>query len=123
MVKPKLRMSVVATPVVQPSGADQAAVTLENVEGEIGGLTISDPPTQAEVQALRNKCEEFADDVRACWSGLAPISFAACLLSCAIGACDISASQHQKDPRGNDKERQNHRDPGSLFRRSMKMKS
>jgi hypothetical protein len=30
-----------------------------------GGLTISDPPTQAEVQALRDKCEELADDVRA----------------------------------------------------------
>jgi hypothetical protein len=45
--------------------ADQAAVTLGNVDGEIGGLTISDPPTQAEVQALRDKCEELADDVRA----------------------------------------------------------
>jgi hypothetical protein len=54
-----------ATPVVQPSGADQAAVTLGNADGEIGGLTISDPPTQAEVQALRDKCEELADDVRA----------------------------------------------------------
>jgi hypothetical protein len=32
---------------------------------EIGGLTISDPPTQAEVQALRDRCEELADDVRA----------------------------------------------------------
>ncbi len=53
------------TPVVQPSGADQAVVTLGNVDGEIGGLTISDPPTQAEVQALRDKCEELADDVRA----------------------------------------------------------
>jgi len=27
-------------------------------------LTISDPPTQAEVQALRGKAEELADDVR-----------------------------------------------------------
>ena len=54
-----------ATPVVQPSGADQAAVTLGNTDGEIGGLTISDPPTQAEVQALRDKAEELADDVRA----------------------------------------------------------
>jgi hypothetical protein len=52
-------------PVVQPSGADQAAVTLGNMDAEIGGLTISDPPTQAEVQALREKCEELADDVRA----------------------------------------------------------
>jgi len=54
-----------ATPIVQPSGAAQAAVTLANVNGEIGALTISDPPTQAEVQALRDKCEELADDVRA----------------------------------------------------------
>ena len=54
-----------ATPVAQPSGADQAAVTLGNTGGEIGVLTISDPPTHAEVQALRDKCEELADDVRA----------------------------------------------------------
>ena len=54
-----------ATPVVQPSGADQAAVTLGNTDGEIAGLTISDPPTQAEIQALRDKSEELADDVRA----------------------------------------------------------
>jgi hypothetical protein len=53
------------TPVTQPAGADQAAVALGNVDGEIAGLTISDPPTQAEVQALRDKAEELADDVRA----------------------------------------------------------
>jgi hypothetical protein len=53
------------TPVTQPAGASQAAVTLGNTDGAIGGLTISDPPTQAEVQALRDKCEELADDVRA----------------------------------------------------------
>jgi hypothetical protein len=53
------------TPVTQPAGASQAAVTLGNADGEIGGLTISDPPTQAEVQALRDACEELADDVRA----------------------------------------------------------
>jgi hypothetical protein len=39
-------------------------VTLGNTNGEIGGLTISDSPTQAEVQALRDKCE-LADDVTA----------------------------------------------------------
>jgi hypothetical protein len=38
---------------------------LGNTDGEIGGLTISDPPTQAEVQALHDKAEELADDVRA----------------------------------------------------------
>ena len=54
-----------ATPGVQPSGAAQAAVTLGNVDGAIGGLPISDPPTQAEVQAMRDKTEELADDVRA----------------------------------------------------------
>jgi hypothetical protein len=54
-----------ATPVVQPSGADQPIVTLSNTDGEIGGLAISDPPTQTELQALRDKCEELADDVRA----------------------------------------------------------
>ena len=45
-----------ATPVTQPAGANQAVVTLGNADGEIGGLTISDPPTQGEVQALRDKC-------------------------------------------------------------------
>ncbi len=40
-------------------------MTLGNVDGEIGGLAVRDPPTQAEVQALRDKCEELADDVRA----------------------------------------------------------
>ena len=36
-----------------------------NTDGAIGSPTISDPPTQAEVQALRDACEELADDVRA----------------------------------------------------------
>lgn len=52
-------------PVSQPAGPDQAAVTLANTDGEIASLTISDPPTQAEAQALRDKCEELADDMRA----------------------------------------------------------
>ncbi|MBN2507025.1 MAG: hypothetical protein JXQ71_10055 [Verrucomicrobia bacterium] len=47
------------------SGVDQNAVTLGNTDSKIAGLTISDPPTQAELQALREKCEELADDVRA----------------------------------------------------------
>jgi len=65
------------------SGADQAAVTLGNTDGEIGGvpinipvatpgntdneiggLTFSSTVTQAECEALRDKCEELADDVR-----------------------------------------------------------
>jgi hypothetical protein len=54
-----------ATPVTHPAGADQAAVMLGSVDGGIGGLASSDPPTQAEVQALRDRCEELAEDVRA----------------------------------------------------------
>ncbi len=46
------------TPLTWRPGATQAAITLGNLDGEIGGLTISDPPTQAEVQALRYKHED-----------------------------------------------------------------
>jgi len=35
------------------------------LDGAISGLTISNPPTQAEVRALRDKCEMLADDCRA----------------------------------------------------------
>ena len=49
--------------VTQPAGADQAAVTVTNTDGEIAGLTISDPPTQAEVQDLRDKAGEWTDDL------------------------------------------------------------
>ena len=52
-------------PITQPAGAGQAVAALGNTDGEIAGLTISDPPTQLEIQALRDKCEELADDVRA----------------------------------------------------------
>lgn len=52
-------------PVVQPSGADQAAVVTANTENAIGSLPFSDPPSQAECLALRDKCEELAGDVRA----------------------------------------------------------
>lgn len=54
-----------ATPVIQPAAANQAAVTLGNTDGEIAGLTFSATPTQAEAEALRDKCEELADDLRA----------------------------------------------------------
>jgi hypothetical protein len=54
---------------VQPAGADQAAVTLSITDGEIAAPTISDPPTQAEIKALRDKAEELADDLRACAEG------------------------------------------------------
>lgn len=53
------------TPVVQQASADQGIVTLGNTDNEIGALTFSASPTQAECQALRDKCEELADDVRA----------------------------------------------------------
>jgi hypothetical protein len=53
------------TPVVQPAGASQAAVTLGNSDNAIGGLSIGATYSQAEVQALRDKCEQLADDVRA----------------------------------------------------------
>lgn len=42
-----------------------AFVTTGNADAEIGGLTIGATYSQAEVQALRDKCEELADDVRA----------------------------------------------------------
>jgi hypothetical protein len=54
-----------ATPVTQPAGAGPAAVTLGNTDNAIGGLSIGAACSQAEVQALRDKCEELADDVRA----------------------------------------------------------
>jgi hypothetical protein len=47
------------------ANANQAVVTLGNTNSEIGGLTISAAYSQAEVTALRDKCEELADDVRA----------------------------------------------------------
>lgn len=47
------------------ASANQAAVTLGNTNSEIGGLTIGAAYSQAEVQTLRDKCEELADDVRA----------------------------------------------------------
>lgn len=45
---------------------------LGNTNGEIGGLTFSGGgPTQAECNALRDKCEELADDVRTLVAALA----------------------------------------------------
>lgn len=51
-------------PVVQPSGVEQAAVTLGNVDDE-SAASPSPIRLRAEVQALHDKCEELADDVRA----------------------------------------------------------
>jgi len=48
--------------------ANQAVVTLGNADNEIGGLAIGATYSQSEVQALRDKCEELADDVRALWT-------------------------------------------------------
>lgn len=61
-------------PVAKPAGADQTAVTPSNTDGAIGGLPISDPPTQAEVLALLDKCEQLADDVRALAGALLELS-------------------------------------------------
>ena len=43
----------------------QQVFVMGNIDNDIGGLTISDPPTQTEVALLRDKCEELADDLRA----------------------------------------------------------
>ncbi len=53
-----------ATPVIQQAGGSQAAVTLGNADNEIGGLAIGGSYSQSEVQALRDKTEELADDMR-----------------------------------------------------------
>lgn len=44
---------------------------LGNANSEISALTFSSTPTQAEAEALRDKCEELADDVRAIGTALA----------------------------------------------------
>ena len=54
-----------ATAQATQASADQAAVTLGNANSEIGGLTIGSTYSESEVEALRDKCEELADDVRA----------------------------------------------------------
>jgi len=43
----------------------KTTVTLGNTDNEFGSLTIGTEYSQIEVQALRDKCEELADDVRA----------------------------------------------------------
>lgn len=50
-------------PVVQPSGADQAVVALTSSAATISGLSVSDPPTQAEVQAIRDETAKVATDL------------------------------------------------------------
>lgn len=52
------------TPVVQPSGAAQAAVTLWDTVNAIGSLSISATYIQSEHTALKNDCESLAGDVR-----------------------------------------------------------
>lgn len=42
-----------------------------NTDGEVQALTFSNPPTQAECEALRDKVEELADDVRGINAGAA----------------------------------------------------
>lgn len=54
-----------ATPQATQASADQATVTLGNANSEISDLTFSAEYSKTEVEALRGKCEELADDVRA----------------------------------------------------------
>ncbi len=56
-----------SAPVQAPyiANANQAAPVIANANGVIAALVISNPPTQAEVTALRDACETLADDVRA----------------------------------------------------------
>jgi hypothetical protein len=53
-----------ATPVVK------STVSFGNTDNEIGGLPVSASYSQAEMQVLRDKCEELADDVRTLRSAL-----------------------------------------------------
>jgi hypothetical protein len=50
------------------SGAAQAEVSAPanfvNIDGGVGGLSVSNPPTQSEVLAIRNAAEVLADDCR-----------------------------------------------------------
>jgi hypothetical protein len=46
------------------TGTTKQTPTFTNANGDIGGLAISNPPTQAEVQALRDACETLADGTR-----------------------------------------------------------
>lgn len=56
-------------PVVQPAAAGQAALAaMAPADNFISGLTISNPPTQADVQAFRNACETLRDTVAANWT-------------------------------------------------------
>jgi len=48
-----------------------------NTDGEIGGLTISAAYSQSEVTALRDKCEELADDVRSLRAALVTLGLVA----------------------------------------------
>ncbi len=57
---------------IEPQAPTRTVViaTLGNTNAEIGGLTIGATYSQTEVQALRDKSEELADDVRALASAL-----------------------------------------------------
>jgi hypothetical protein len=46
------------------------AVTVGNTNSEISGLTFSSTVAQGECEALRDKCEELGDDVRAIYAAL-----------------------------------------------------
>lgn len=50
--------------------AAKAIVALSNTDNSIGSLQISTVYSQTEIQALRDKCEQLADDVRALYAAL-----------------------------------------------------
>ena len=58
-----------AAPIVQPAAAGQVALAaMAPLDNVISGLTISNPPTQAEMQALRTQCEVLRDTVALIWT-------------------------------------------------------
>ncbi len=51
----------------------RGSATTTNANGDIGGLSIGATYSQAEIQALRDKCEILADDLRAIKTALQSI--------------------------------------------------
>lgn len=53
-----------ATIVTKPTGGDQAEVTSGDINNKIDGLIICGIYPQYEIETLRDKCEELAEDAR-----------------------------------------------------------
>lgn len=54
-----------AAAVTQPAATEQNPTSPTTTIGDIAAVSISDPPTQTEMQNLRDKCESLAGDFRA----------------------------------------------------------